>query len=86
MPSIEQLLDKLDPPLKHRCELQGQDLLVTLVDPGAKASVHRRLRHHELEDSVAVRLVLLHAVNEIRGKGSHAKLEVLPMPGEITFE
>lgn len=78
MASIEAVLDSLDPPLKHSCERQDDSLLLTLIDPDVPTSVHRRLTAHELEDSLLLQVVLLYAVNEIRGKGSHAELRVLP--------
>lgn len=83
MASIEQVLDQLDPPLKHRCETQDGKLQLTLIDPDAHAQVHRSLSASELADPVGFRITLLYAVNEIRGKGSHAPLSVLPIADKI---
>lgn len=79
MATIEEVLDHLDPPLKHHCEERGDVLHLTLNDPGIPATVERNLTRHELENSVVFQVILLYAVNEIRGKGSHVPLEVLPM-------
>ena len=86
MASIEEVLDSLDPPLKHSCEQQGTSLVLTLTDPGVHQSVKRRLTPKDLQNSLAFQMVLLYAVNEIRGLGSHAKLQVLPMIDPPTFD
>jgi hypothetical protein len=85
MASIEEVLDSLDPPLKHSCEKQGNCLLLTLTDPVVHQTVERRLTPKELHNALAFQMVLLYAVNEIRGLGSHAKLQVLPMIDPPTF-
>ncbi|MGI4838213.1 MAG: hypothetical protein ACRYF9_11400 [Janthinobacterium lividum] len=86
MASIEEVLDSLDPPLKHSCERQGSSLRLVLTDPAVHQSVERRLTPKELQNSLAFQMVLLYAVNEIRGLGSHAKLEVLPPVDPINLD
>jgi diguanylate cyclase (GGDEF)-like protein len=86
MASIEEVLDSLDPPLKHSCERQGSSLRLVLTDPAVHQSVERRLTPRELQNSLAFQMVLLYAVNEIRGLGSHAKLEVLPPVDPINLD
>lgn len=78
MASIEDVLSALDPPLKHDCEMRGMFLHLRLTDPGVPATVERSLAKHELQDNVTFQLVMLYAVNELRGMGSHVPLEVLP--------
>lgn len=79
MASIEEVLDSLDPPLKHGYRKDDDGLVLTLIDPGVPASVARRLTPRVLSDSALLQVILLYAVNEIRGKGSHVKLRVLPL-------
>jgi len=78
MASIETVLAGLDPPLKHETELHDGLLKLTLTDPNVPAHVERSLSPREYQDIILFRLLVLHAVNEIRGKGSHAPLEVMP--------
>lgn len=78
MASIEAVLAGLDPPLKHETQLSDGLLKLTLIDPNVPAHVERSLSPREYEDIILFRLLVLHAVNEIRGKGSHAPLEVMP--------
>ncbi|MBD8682927.1 hypothetical protein [Pseudomonas sp. CFBP 13719] len=78
MASIEAVLAGLDPPLKHETHMEEGLLNLTLIDPSVPAQVMRSLAPHEYKDSTTFRLLVLYAVNEIRGKGSHAPLEVMP--------
>lgn len=77
MASFKEVLDGLDPPLKHECEIKGEHLHLTLIDPNIPASVERQIPTHELKDPVAFQLLVLYAVNEIRRKGSLAPLQVI---------
>lgn len=86
MASLEEVLDSLDPPLKHSCEQHGSSLVVTLTDTRVHQSVQRRLTHHELENAATFQMVMLYAINEIRGLGSHAKLQVLPPVDPLKLE
>ena len=78
MASIEAVLAALDPPLKHETHMNEGLLNLTLIDPTVPAQVKRSLAPHEYKDSTTFRLLLLYAVNEIRGMGSHAPLKVMP--------
>jgi hypothetical protein len=86
MASIEDVLDSLDPPLKHSYRKDDDVLVLTLIDPGIPASVDRRLADHVLKDSALLQVVLLYAVNEIRGKGSHVMLKVLPLVDSLEID
>lgn len=79
MATIEEVLDQLDPPLKHQCEERGTSLHLTLNDPSVPATVERNLSQREVENAALFQVILLYAVNELRGKGSHAPLAVLPL-------
>lgn len=79
MASIEAVLDGLDPPLKHRCEIRGDTLHLTLIDPTVQALVTRELSRHEYQDPITFQMLMLYAINEIRTKGSQAPLEVIPV-------
>jgi len=76
---MEQVLDSLDPPVKHEVLQDGEKLSILLLDPHVPASVQRNLSRSEYNDPVYFRLILLYAINELRGKGSHAPLEILPV-------
>jgi hypothetical protein len=78
MASIEDVLSTLDPPLKHECVVDNGCLHLTLTDPAVPATVERSLDKAELRDNVTFQVVLLYAVNELRGLGSHVPLAVLP--------
>ncbi|WP_296252760.1 hypothetical protein [Pseudomonas sp. UBA4194] len=79
MASIEEVLSALDPPLKHECEMRDRSFHLSLSDPTVPtATVERSFAKHELENSVTFQVVLLYAVNQLRGMGSHVPLEVLP--------
>lgn len=79
MASIEAVLDGLDPPLKHLCTMHGDTLHLTLTDPNVPATVERELARHEYQNPVTFQMLVLYAINEIRRKGSHAPLEVIPV-------
>lgn len=79
MASIEAVLAGLDPPLKHFCEMHGDTLHLTLTDPSVPATVERDVARHEYQDPISFQLLVLYAINEIRRKGSHAPLEVIPV-------
>jgi hypothetical protein len=79
MASIEAVLAGLDPPLKHLCEMHGDTLHLTLTDPSVPATVKREVAKHEYKDPISFQLLVLYAINEIRRKGSHAPLEVIPV-------
>jgi len=66
----------LQPPIRHFIEWRGDGgLLVTLIDPAVPASVSRHIDRKHLQDVHYLNLVVLHAVNELRRKGSHVPLE-----------
>lgn len=79
MASLSDVLDELDPPIKHSYEKKDGGLRLTLTDSVVHKSVTRTLTPKELQDPQAFQIVVLYAVNEIRGLGSHAELKVLPL-------
>ncbi|WP_040262962.1 hypothetical protein [Pseudomonas massiliensis] len=81
MDSLKTLLAQLDPPLKHHVEMRGEDMLLTLVDPLIPAKAERSLQPRQYQNPGLLYVVLLHAINELRGKGSQAPLRVFPITG-----
>ncbi|MBD8613760.1 hypothetical protein [Pseudomonas rhizosphaerae] len=78
MASIKAVLAGLEPPLEHEIYMKDGLLKLILIDPNVPAQVERSLSPHEYTDIIRFRLLVLYAVNEIRGKGSLAPLEVIP--------
>ncbi|WP_213880193.1 hypothetical protein [Pseudomonas sp. dw_358] len=78
MATLEQALDSLDPPIKHELHHQGSRVLLCLSDPGVPASVERDLSEAELNNRAQFQMIVLYAVNELRAKGSHVELKVIP--------
>lgn len=76
MEGLAARLALLEPPIRHFIEWRGDDgLLVTLIDPSVPARVSRHIDRKHLQDVHYLNLVVLHAVNELRRKGSHVPLE-----------
>lgn len=84
--SLSDVLDKLDPPLKHSCEQKDGFVQLTLTDSVVHQSVTRNLTHKDLQDPLSFQLLILYAVNEIRGLGSHAELKVLPLIAPLEID
>ncbi|WP_426199009.1 hypothetical protein [Pseudomonas sp. DC3200b2] len=81
MDSLKTLLGQLDPPLKHRVEMRGETMLLTLSDPLIPAKAERSLQPRQYQNPGLLYVVLLHAINELHGKGSQAPLRVFPITG-----
>ncbi|WP_434774697.1 hypothetical protein [Pseudomonas oryzihabitans] len=76
MEGLAARLALLEPPIRHFIEWRGDGgLLVTLIDPSVPAKVSRHIDRKHLQDVHYLNLVVLHAVNELRRKGSHVPLE-----------
>ena len=79
MATIEQALESLDPPIRHELLCQGGERVsLLLIDPSVPAIAQRSLSKHEVNNVDHFRLIVLHAINELRGQGSHAPLVILP--------
>lgn len=78
MTTLEQALSSLDPPVKHELRDEGSRFLLCLSDPGVPASVERHLSEAEMNNPAQLQVIVLYAVNELRAKGSHAQLKVMP--------
>jgi hypothetical protein len=78
MNTLTDALNSLDPPVKHELLIEGDYALLLLCDPLAAACVQRKVQGHEMHNPTQFRLIVLYAVNELRRKGSHAELKVLP--------
>jgi hypothetical protein len=75
MKDLRQRLERLNPPLSHTVEARGEYRVLTLADPQVPAKVQRQLTEQQWHNAKLLEVVLLHAINELRGKGSHAPLE-----------
>lgn len=78
MATIEQVLDRLSPPIVYRLYKDDVRISLVLTDPSVPAEVKRSIAEHEFADREQFRVLVLYAINELRRKGSHAALEVLP--------
>lgn len=78
MPTIEEVLSRLDPPVKHELQIQDDHASLLLLDPSVPAMVQRCLTIHEANNKHQLRIVLLYAINELRRKGSHVPLDDIP--------
>lgn len=75
MKNLRERLERLNPPLVHTVETHGEQMVLTLSDPKVPVRVQRQLAKHQWHNPKLIEVVLLHAINELRGKGSHAPLE-----------
>lgn len=76
MDGLAARLALLQPPVTHFLEWRGNgSLLVTLIDSTVPAKVSRLIDRKFLQDVHYLNLVVLHAVNELRRKGSRIPLE-----------
>jgi hypothetical protein len=78
MDSLKALLAQLDPPLKHTVEMRSEVMLLTVLDPALPAKAERLLQPRQYQNQDLLYVVVLHAINELRGKGSQAPLRVFP--------
>lgn len=78
MQSLKSLLAQLDPPLKHTMEMRGDTMLLTIMDPAIPAKAERTLEPRQYQNEDLLYVVVLHTINELRGKGSQAPLRVFP--------
>lgn len=75
---MERLRDRLAalrPPIGHFLEWREDGLLITLLDPSLPAKVSRLVDRKHMGDAQYLNLIVLHAVNELRSKGSLVPLE-----------
>lgn len=77
MSTIEEVLAGLDPPLKHEMQQCGSKVSLLLFDVLLPAMVQRDLSCYQLNDLPQFHAIVLHAVNELRLKGSYVALEVM---------
>lgn len=76
MEKLAARLASLHPPVGHFLEWRADgSLLVTLIDPSVPAKVSRLIDRKHMQDVHYLNLVVLHAVNELRRKGSRVPLE-----------
>lgn len=79
MDSFQTLLARLDPPLKHSLAFTAEVMQLELKDPSVGAVARRQVPRWQYQNPEALQVILLHAVNELRRKGSHAPLSHLPL-------
>ncbi|PVZ19540.1 MULTISPECIES: hypothetical protein [unclassified Pseudomonas] len=79
MEDLKSALSTLDPPLKHKIAYSDQTMLIELWDPEANASVSRLIEPWQYQNRDLLHVIVLHAINELKRKGSRAQLQVLPL-------
>lgn len=75
MDGFKDRLALLRPPVGHLLEWNDDGLLITLIDTSLPAKVSRLVDRKHTADAQYLNLVVLHAVNELRRKGSLLPLE-----------
>lgn len=75
MDSLRARLETLDPPVKSFIEWRADGWLLCMVDPSVPAMVSRVIEWSVMADLGQTNMIILHAVNELRRKGSHLPLE-----------
>ena len=53
-------------------------MLLTVLDPSIPAKAERRLEPRQYQNRDLLYVVILHAINELRGYGSQAPLRIFP--------
>lgn len=79
--ALRNQLAALDPPLKHNLESQGDNLVITLIDPERPARVTRTLNRSLVANTPLLYDVIRDAINELRAGGCHPPIsehEVFP--------
>ncbi|WP_145151345.1 hypothetical protein [Pseudomonas oryzihabitans] len=71
MQALRSQLAALDPPIKHELESQGDNLVITLIDPIRPARVTRTLSQRLLRNTSLLYDVIRDAVNQLRAMGSY---------------
>ncbi|AXA65370.1 MULTISPECIES: hypothetical protein [Pseudomonas] len=70
MQALRSQLAALDPPIKHEIQSQGDNLLITLIDPARPARVSRTLNQTLVRNTALLYEVIRDAINELRAGGS----------------
>ncbi|OYT80731.1 MAG: hypothetical protein CFE50_18640 [Pseudomonas sp. PGPPP4] len=70
MQALKSQLAALDPPIKHEIQSQGDNLLITLIDPARPARVSRVLNQTLVRNTALLYEVIRDAINELRAIGS----------------
>ena len=70
MQALKSQLAALDPPIKHEIQSQGDNLLITLIDPARPARVSRVLNQGLVRNTALLYEVIRDAINELRASGS----------------
>ena len=78
MATFEEVLDSLDPPIKHEVQHSGGKASLLLFDILLPAMVQQDLSVHQLNDPTQFPAIALLAVNELRAMGSFPALIDLP--------
>lgn len=81
MDSLRQQLAALNPPLEHQLESQGNNLVITLIDPTRPAKVTRTLNQRLVANTPLLYEVIRDAINELRAIGCHpavSEREIFP--------
>ncbi|MBD1554632.1 hypothetical protein [Pseudomonas typographi] len=74
MDTLKSALAQLNPPVEHQLEFRDRIMHLELRDPSVPAQVERVLKPWEYQSADLLYVIILHAINELRGKGSNAPL------------
>lgn len=78
MATLEEVLQNLNPPIKHELIISDDQAKLYLTDIVTGVIVERRLTRRQCESQEQFGLVLLYAVNELRLRGAHGALPEIP--------
>lgn len=78
MATLEEVLQSLNPPIKHELLISDDQAKLYLTDIVTGVIVERRLTRSQCERQEQFGLVLLSAVNELRLRGVHDVLPEIP--------
>jgi hypothetical protein len=81
MDDLTKALATLNPPLEYHVEFREKVMHVVLTDPKIQATAIRDIEPWQYQNRDLFQVIILHAINELQAKGSHAPLKKLPLVG-----
>lgn len=79
MEDLKKALAALNPPLETAVEFRERVMHVVLTDPVINATAVRDIEPWQYQNRDLFQVIILHAINELQRKGSHALLKKLPL-------
>ena len=78
MATLQEVLQSLDPPIKHELLFSEAQAKLYLIDTVTGVVVERQLLRDQCERKDEFGIILIYAVNELRLKGCNAPLPEIP--------